>query len=54
MEQYAMAMCMSWLLILLYTLAAMCDPALTVYKSPKAWILVVVSAGFALWGASVL
>ena len=54
MEQYAMAMVVLQLLILLYTLAAMCDPALTLYKSPKAWMLVVISAGLALWGASVL
>lgn len=54
MEQYTMAMTMFQLLILLFTMAAMADPALTLYKSPKAWIVVVVSAGFALWGASVL
>jgi hypothetical protein len=54
MEQYTFAMVLVWLMILLYIMAAMADPALYIYKSPKAWLIAILAAGLALWGASVL
>jgi len=54
MHAYVLYTFLMFLIAALMVVATMFDPDLNTYKSPKAWVLLIVLSNFALWGMIVL